>query len=213
MRWLAAEYSQEGYLSDPTLRTAANTPNSRLKVTRVSPSAISDNAYRQRFYADAHIGEELAMTFLQRGQGLYFCFFRSEDKVKFAKQDASQLRRVGAFLSEVFSKHMEVLGIRSNTHKEQLIALAGPEDRQRKFQGMLNTLQSYPCELSQREAEICAMIALGYTSQGIGLNLGISINTVGTHRKRAYMKLGISSQAELFAYLLKLHSNVPALPA
>jgi len=56
-----------------------------------------------------------------------------------------------------------------------------------------------PCGLTQREADVCAAIALGYTTVGIGLNLGISVNTVATHRKRAYAKLGISCQNELFA--------------
>ena len=48
------------------------------------------------------------------------------------------------------------------------------------------------------EAEICAMIVIGHTTQGISLDLGISKNTVITHRRRAYDKLGISSQNELF---------------
>ena len=52
--------------------------------------------------------------------------------------------------------------------------------------------------LSPREAEICAMILVGYTTLGISLNLEISINTVATHRKRAYKKLGIATQNELF---------------
>jgi DNA-binding NarL/FixJ family response regulator len=40
---------------------------------------------------------------------------------------------------------------------------------------------------------------LGYTVLGMSLNMRISVNTVATHRKRAYTKLRISSQNELFA--------------
>lgn len=54
-------------------------------------------------------------------------------------------------------------------------------------------------EVSQREAEVCAYIAAGYTIGAISLNLGITQNTAATHRKRAYSKLRISSQNELFA--------------
>lgn len=42
-------------------------------------------------------------------------------------------------------------------------------------------------------------IACGNSTEGISLALGISKNTVSTHRKRAYSRLGISSQAEIFA--------------
>src|SRR5690606_4359226 len=65
--------------------------------------------------------------------------------------------------------------------------------------------QVAPC-LSEREAEVCAGIALGMNSEGIGLTLGIKLSTVQTHRKRAYARLGISSQNEL----LKLLFNGPA---
>ncbi len=53
--------------------------------------------------------------------------------------------------------------------------------------------------LTPKEAAICAAIALGQTATGIGFDHGISMNTVATHRKRAYAKLGIGSQNELFA--------------
>jgi len=55
------------------------------------------------------------------------------------------------------------------------------------------------CSLSPREAGVCAGIILGYTTLGISLNFGISLSTVATHRKRAYRKLGICSQNELFS--------------
>lgn len=51
--------------------------------------------------------------------------------------------------------------------------------------------------LTERERQVCALIALGVGSEGIGLRLGISINTVLTYRKRAYTRLGITSQNEL----------------
>jgi len=67
------------------------------------------------------------------------------------------------------------------------------------YQELRDSMLKLPCGLTQREADVCAAIALGYTTLGIGLNLGISVNTVATHRKRAYAKLGISCQNELFA--------------
>ncbi|MES2529897.1 MAG: LuxR C-terminal-related transcriptional regulator [Pseudomonadota bacterium] len=43
---------------------------------------------------------------------------------------------------------------------------------------------------------------LGVTSEGIGIDLGISRNTVLTYRKRAYARLNISSQNQLFRLIM-----------
>jgi DNA-binding CsgD family transcriptional regulator len=56
--------------------------------------------------------------------------------------------------------------------------------------------------LSGRELDVCMLIAVGLSSEGIGLELGISLNTVLTYRKRAYARLGISSQNELLRSIM-----------
>ena len=67
--------------------------------------------------------------------------------------------------------------------------------------------------LSEREAQVCAGIIQGKTSEGIALELGISINTVRTHRKRAYSRLRISSQNELMKLILPyMDSNTRSGP-
>lgn len=55
--------------------------------------------------------------------------------------------------------------------------------------------------LSPREREVIQLVTRGYSSIAIGSILEISVETVKTHRKRAYRKLGIASQAELFALI------------
>jgi len=56
--------------------------------------------------------------------------------------------------------------------------------------------------LTARERQVCALVALGLTSEGISLRLNIGLNTVLTYRKRAYARLGISSQNELMRRLM-----------
>lgn len=56
--------------------------------------------------------------------------------------------------------------------------------------------------LSAREVEACTGIILGYSSEAIALALGVGIGTVQEFRKRAYRKLGISSQNELMRMVL-----------
>lgn len=56
--------------------------------------------------------------------------------------------------------------------------------------------------LSPQEQRIVSLILRGHSSGSIGLVLGIAQGTVKNHRKHIHAKLGISSQAELFALFL-----------
>ena len=56
--------------------------------------------------------------------------------------------------------------------------------------------------LTRREREVIQYVLRGHSSGSIALNLEISVTTIKTHRKRAYSKLNISSQSELFSMFL-----------
>ena len=51
---------------------------------------------------------------------------------------------------------------------------------------------------TRREIEVASLVLRGHTNASIACVLGISEDTVKVHRKRLYVKLNISSQAELF---------------
>lgn len=61
-----------------------------------------------------------------------------------------------------------------------------------------------PCMrlLSPRERDVIELVSQGFGSAAISTLLQVTLETVKTHRKRAYRKLHISSQAELFALML-----------
>jgi DNA-binding CsgD family transcriptional regulator len=42
----------------------------------------------------------------------------------------------------------------------------------------------------------------GYSNEAIALDLGLSFHSVRTYRRRAYAKLNVTSQNELFALIL-----------
>ena len=58
--------------------------------------------------------------------------------------------------------------------------------------------------LTPREREVCCRILSGLSSEAISQELGISLHSTLTYRKRAYQRLGISSQGELFGIVLRL---------
>jgi len=60
--------------------------------------------------------------------------------------------------------------------------------------------------LSPRETEIARMIAKGYPNKSIAAVLEISSWTVGTHLRRIYSKLHVSSRAAMVAHLMNAGS-------
>jgi two-component system response regulator NreC len=59
-----------------------------------------------------------------------------------------------------------------------------------------------PGDLTEREAEVLRLIALGHTNNEIADKLYLSVRTVETHRAHIQQKLGLSSRAELVRYAL-----------
>lgn len=58
--------------------------------------------------------------------------------------------------------------------------------------------------LSPRQAEVALLILKGHSTLSIGLQLGLSPQTVKVFRKQLYARCRISSQGELFALMLPL---------
>lgn len=61
-----------------------------------------------------------------------------------------------------------------------------------------------PRPLSKREAEVLQLLARGHTNQAVADQLGVSVKTVETHRKRLSDKLGLKSRAELFRFAVEI---------
>ena len=60
-----------------------------------------------------------------------------------------------------------------------------------------------PGDLSEREAEVLRLIALGHTNTEIASQLYLSVRTVESHRAHIQRKLGLSTRAELVRFALE----------
>jgi DNA-binding NarL/FixJ family response regulator len=58
-------------------------------------------------------------------------------------------------------------------------------------------------ELSEREREVLALLARGYTNQEIASRLFVSVRTVESHRAHILVKLRLSTRADLVNYALE----------
>jgi two-component system, NarL family, response regulator NreC len=57
-----------------------------------------------------------------------------------------------------------------------------------------------PKPLSPREGEVLRLLAQGHSYRAVAEQLGVSVKTIETHRKRLADKLGLKSRAELFRF-------------
>jgi DNA-binding CsgD family transcriptional regulator len=54
--------------------------------------------------------------------------------------------------------------------------------------------------LTPRQLQVARFVALGQTNREIAQHLGIAYETVRTHRRRLYRRLGVHSEVELLRW-------------
>jgi len=195
----AARYLTDGVPSDPILREVRSSgePPSGALVRMLSPRQINDRTYRRRFYENAAVRHKLAAMAQIDGRFIYLNFYRDPDQADFADAEWRRLGDIAQVLCALLARHHRMTEAeRAATTPRSVMPEAF---RARMFSRIRQALLMEDAGLTAKEADICASIALGRTAAGIALDYGISPNTVATHRKRAYAKLGIGSQSELFA--------------
>jgi DNA-binding CsgD family transcriptional regulator len=63
-------------------------------------------------------------------------------------------------------------------------------------------------KLTPREKEVLKIIGHGKTTKQVADQLGLSVSTVGNHRKHICRKLGLHSTAELVAFAARLMNDL-----
>ncbi len=200
---LAGAYVAGAFMRDPNV--PKNPVPERPLVHAVSATDFKDPEYRWQFYDEPRLAHELVVIGHARETLYYLSFYRNDRRAVFNRSELDVARRLARVAVRMIDKHRDV-GLRQLPSAEPLPAKRAPpmcevpsSSRAELLGHLREVLLAETCGLSPREAEVCAGIVLGYTTLGISLNFGISLNTVATHRKRAYRKLGICSQNELFS--------------
>ena len=67
-----------------------------------------------------------------------------------------------------------------------------------------NALERFgAAELTERESEVIQLVLRGHNTESVATQLGIASATAKLHRRRAYAKLSVGSQGELFFKFLE----------
>lgn len=183
-------YDNRYYQHDPAFIRTLNTPGEdNPMLLHKEFEQIKDAEYRQSLFERCHITDKASIFHNASNGGYSLHLYRLEGDGHFHGSHLIQAESVLDVLDALLTKHITLL-----EQQEVKLDLTWVSDKLNHNTGSV---------LTNRELEICARIILGYSSLAISLNLGISINTVLTHRRKAYEKLGIGTQSQLFTLLIQ----------
>lgn len=159
---------------------------------RMQQQDIQDQEYRKLWYEKMGIVDRVSIL-TKADKGLY-CLNMFRTQKPFSEHDINVLTELSSLLSALTIKQARLSG-----------TLSSFMTRNTQIETLMDRLTKIENSLTQREREVCARILLGMNSEGIGLDLGVKMQSVLTYRKRAYARLNISSQNELFALCLTIN--------
>src|SRR5262245_20975485 len=193
-RDLGVAYSGHFHLSDPNRDAIFEGQASAAPVllTTFARRMYSDS-YRKIFFEDSDIVDKCATAIWVEDTCFYVNFYRITSQGRFTREEVQRLMAVAPAVSAAVARHFQQDAATDGDpmlRLKTLIAHAAPF-----------------AALTGREKEVCLRILSGFSSEAIAAELGISLHSALTYRKRAYDKLDISSQNELFAIALRLMAS------
>jgi DNA-binding CsgD family transcriptional regulator len=179
---LCAHYERIYYSRDELLAHHARGGEDYAAVP-VASVEIADGAYRDRLFAAARLGGKIALIASANGRIVYVNLYFAQPEASAAALPT--LDAHGPLLTQLLMKHDALTG-----------GYVRPGAARQKVDAFLR--QRFPA-LSQREAQIAALIACGLSVEAIAAEAGVASASIVTFRRRGYAKMGIASRAELFA--------------
>lgn len=188
---LANSYCASYHCRDPhagLLASTAGGPASTI-CRLISAADIPDPAYRQALFRQPRLTGKLSLLGHREEDILYINFYRGLCRSGLQVTDLQWLNENASLLFAMLDRH---LGLGST----------GPASRSAIASLICTVAGERGASLSNRELAVCTLIVAGLSMEGIALELAVSPNSAISYRRRAFQKLGIATQKELFAKVL-----------
>jgi len=190
---LGAAYAGQFHESDPN-RDALFEGDGRAPIMLPSFAPRMYGArYRKIFFKDSDIVDKCATAIWVDDTCFYVNFYRITSQGRFGDVERARLQTIAPVIGASIARHFQ--------------HTAAPDQNL----AALFSTRAPLAALTPREQEVCRRILLGFSSEAISQALGISLHSTLTYRKRAYERLGISSQNELFSIVLRLLAGTRGL--
>lgn len=148
---------------------------------------IDHEAYRAACYSQPNVSDRLSLL-LQPEKNVWLSvnLYRDRSNGNFTAAEIAHIEQIAHILAHA-AKHHYAINAQHQTGISQL---------------MLARVRGACAELSKRELDVLRGVLEGLTAAEIAEQMGVKASSVVTYQKRAYARLGISSQRQLFALCL-----------
>jgi DNA-binding CsgD family transcriptional regulator len=191
LRDVADVYSKLYYVLDGNQGIVSAAQPGRSSASMVIHQQASDEivheGYRVACYSDPNVCDRLSLM-LQPAEHIWLSvnLYRDRQHANFQPQEIALVEALAPLVGHAARHHYALHG----------------QSQQGIPQLMLARLRSVCPTMAKRELDVVRGVLEGYSAAEIGDILGIKTASVVTYQKRAYQRLGISSQRQLFALCL-----------
>lgn len=200
------QYILGPYLLDPYFEEVRRGRRDGLAYLQdIAPDSFFETEYYERHYRRTRITDEAGFFVAPHGgTTLVHSVTRRHGAPRFTPAEVARLRDVAPLICALGRAHWAQIDLGQGGASED----RGTEPPSDPVESALAALGQRT--LSARQTQIVGHVLKGHSTEAIGLILGISAETVKVHRRNAYARLGISSQAELFSLFIDLLSRMVA---
>jgi DNA-binding CsgD family transcriptional regulator len=191
-------YHDGPYLLDPFYNHfLAGTTEGCFRLSELAPEGFLRSEYFSSYYRQLEIGDELGLlTALRPGSAAHVSITRRRGRSRFTRRDHDWLAATAPLACEAVRRMNEVQSPAAN-------------DRSALHDSLRQAYRHFGASvLTEREREVTHLLLQGNSAKAIARSLTISPETARNHLKRIYPKLGVASQAELFALFFKALEQV-----
>jgi DNA-binding CsgD family transcriptional regulator len=187
-REIAEKYLKHYWNHDPAnLVCRRNASPYYEMAVRVFCRDIDHDAYRRDCYSSVDLVDRFSIIRHRGHETTRLNLYRGAQRGPFAAADVASVLESADVMFALLAKHDAQRHLIGRSSDAEILA---------------GRLRQIAPQLAPRERDVCIGIMQGKSSEAIALELGISINTVLTYRKRAYARLAISSHNELMRLVL-----------
>ncbi|MEF3048663.1 helix-turn-helix transcriptional regulator [Pseudotabrizicola sp. L79] len=184
------DYAAGPYLLDPFYtELRAGRREGVFYLRELAPDGFFRSEYYLKHYRRTAIRDEMGIpATIAEGVTAVVSIARTMESAVFTRAERARFADVAPVVQALMTAHW-----RQTEAAQPLAAPAEQPELDHVLRRMAGNL------LTAREIEVIALVLKGYSAAAIAAGLEISEGTVKVHRKNAYRKLGISSQAQLFS--------------
>jgi len=191
-------YHDGPYLLDPFYNHfLAGTNEGCFRLHDLAPDGFLRSEYFSSYYRHLDVGDELGLlTALGPDSAAHVSITRRRGRPRFMRRDHDWLAAAAPLAREAVR--------RMNAAQSPV-----SHDRSALHDSLRQAYRHFGASvLTEREREVVHLLLRGNSAKAIARVLAISPETARNHLKRVYPKLGVASQAELFALFFKALEQV-----